>query len=78
MNQPSTVIAPATIYGLVPDDVVGLDVVDSEGETTSAPLARNSFFLELPTTQAWAETLVVRYGNGTSRIVTLPGEPPVG
>jgi hypothetical protein len=65
--------APGTLVGIVPDDVVAVDVV-VRGVQHSAVLERNGLFYELPDGSCtnWAfEQLIVKYRDGTSYTVPI-------
>jgi hypothetical protein len=64
---------PGTIVGVVPDDVVAVDI-KVDGARHPAILSQNGFFYELPrgdcTNEAF-ESLTVMFSDGSSDIVPL-------
>ena len=67
---------PGGVLGLVPDDVVSVDIVTAS-ETYSTQVVNNALFFQLPDSTIVAPTaLIAHYSDGTERSVRIP--PPSG
>lgn len=65
---------PATVGGVVPDDVTGVDVTVN-GEVHAATLANNGFVFHLDDPAAWPESITISYEDGTIETVALNAPP---
>jgi hypothetical protein len=66
---------PGTILGIVPDDVVSVDIELRGGQQRPAILDRNGFFDELPSgacPMGAFQSLTATYRDGTSKTVAIP------
>jgi hypothetical protein len=75
LNEPGRVgIDPVQIGGLVPDDVSQVQLIGSDG---AKPLvvSRNAFFYEGDLAAGWPNGLLVKYEDGSSTTILLPGPP---
>lgn len=72
LNVPGTVgSAPIELGGLVPDDVVKIDVVVN-ATPHRATLGTNFFYYEDQDSSAWPSSLLVTYQDGTVQSVDIP------
>jgi len=69
--------APTSVYGLVPNNVDRVTVVDDRGASTIAQLANNAYFLELPDATAMPKSIVLSFSDGGSATMQVP-KPTVG
>ena len=64
--------APTSVYGLVPNNVDRVTVVDDGGASTVAQLANNAYFLELPDPSALPKSIVLSFSDGGSATMEVP------
>jgi hypothetical protein len=64
--------APTSVYGLVPNNVDRVTVVDDNGGRTEARVGNNAYYVELADGAAMPTSVVVQYANGRSATVDLP------
>jgi hypothetical protein len=63
---------PTSVYGLVPNNVDRVTVVDDHGAKTDARLANNAYYLELPNLIAMPKEIVLSFSDGGSATIAIP------
>lgn len=68
---------PFAIYGIIPNEVTAVEVLNSKGERAAAVMGRNAFYYEFLDGTRWASELVLIYENGASETIGVPAPPPL-
>ena len=64
--------APTKVYGLVPNNVDRVTVVDDKGGRTAARVGNNAYYAELAEGAAMPTSIVLDYADGGSATIDLP------
>jgi hypothetical protein len=64
--------APTSVYGLVPNNVIRVTIVDDGGTSTIARLANNAYFLELADATALPKSIILSFSDGGSATMAVP------
>jgi hypothetical protein len=64
--------SPTGVYGIVPNNVDRVTVVDDRGTRTDARLANNAYYLELGNGAAMPKSIILRFTDGASATMEVP------
>jgi len=68
---------PREVYGLVPDSVTSVGVVE-QGAEHDAVVQNNAYYYRLVSTSGYPEAIVVTYADGTTTTENIPPPPQQG